>query len=694
MKIRHFLPLAALALPLLASARPAATGLRTLMNADGSSIEAYVNGDEAFSWVVSADGKTLLEYNGNRWAPAVRNGITLKAQAENIQLLRDETPDFYVENPENPKKRMAYLDNTGRTTYPCLGETRGLVVLIEFADTKFTVPNPKQAFEAMCNEEGYSKYGGKGSARDYYIATSNGKFKPTFDVVGPVAVSENAEYYIGAGSGMPGEGSNAFFGYALDEALKKLDGEVDFSQYDYDNDGKIDNIFFFYAGYGQADSPYKNTIWPHQSDFARYCYSYTLGLSPIYLDGKQFATYACSNELLGGKLPEGESHPYLDGVGAFIHEYAHVLGLPDLYDPSYDKSTQTPGYWDVMANGTYNDNSTRPPLFNGYEQWCCKWLEYTDIAPDSEGHYDIPSLSKAIAENEEPTIYRFRMKRPGLDTYFGNEYFVMENRTLHSWDSALPGDGILIWHIDYDRTKWMNNEVNYQGRSRLVPVLTNDGSTVWPGLSDQEGSIIYKGGLNELPVNTVGASFEAVISGITYDQANATGSFDINIIKQIEDVTVLHQPEIVSAASREFRLSWDKVEGVSNYFLTVERLQGTRYYTVDGYDNKAVGDINEVIVRNISPSAWSQNMRAFVRCGNEIPSAKTSNTVSFNPNNMSSSVADIEMAEVVRGEQGRIEAPAGARVFNAAGMETGTENLPAGMYIVSLDGKSVKVVVK
>ncbi len=692
MRIRHFLPLVALALPLLSSARPAAPGLRTLKNADGTTVEAYVNGDESFSWVVSADGKTLLEYDGLRWSPAVRGGMKLKAEAENVMLLRDELPDYFIENPNNSKKRMAALDTQGRSTYPCQGEVHGVVVLIEFADTKFTVPNPQEAFDKMCNEEGYSKYHGKGSARDYYIATSNGNFKPTFDVYGPVEVSQTAEYYIGKGTGLPGDGSNAYLGYALDEALKKLDPEVDFSKYDYDDDGKIDNIFFFYAGYGQADSPYKNTIWPHQSDFSRFTLPQTLKLDPIFLDGKQFSTYACSNELQGGTLPEGESQPYLDGIGAFVHEFAHVLGLPDTYDVDYNKSTQTPGYWDVMCNGTYNDKSTRPPLFSAYEQWMCRWLEYTDLLADASGHFEVPSLSKDISAGKEPTAYRLRIQRPGMSSFYP-EYFVIESRSLDGWDSALPDQGMLIWHVDYERSRWTANQVNYAGRSRLTPITTVAGSTVWPGTGETAEHVIYKGGPSEFPIATIGAEYDAVVSGIQYDSETGMGSFDFNTIVQVTDVTVLSMPEITDGV-REFKLKWDKIEGVTNYYVTVERLQGTRYYTVDGYNNKPVGDINEVIVRNISPTAWNQTMRAYVRCGNEIPSAKSSNVQTFVPSKLGSGVEDIELAAGIRGGKGYIEAPEGARVFNASGIETGTENLPAGMYIVSLDGKSVKVVVR
>lgn len=686
MKLRHLLPLAALALPILATARPAAPGLRTLVNADGSSVEAYVYGNEHFSWVVSADGNTLLEYEAGKWSPVVREGMVLDAEEDNIELLRMEN-DALIPHPDvSSKKRMGSLDNSGRTEYPCQGEVHGLVVLFEFSDTKFSVPNPREAFDRLCNEEGYSLYNGKGSARDYYIATSNGKFRPTFDVVGPVSVSHTSEFYTGI------DGKTANLGLALKEALEQLDDEVDFSKYDYDGDDIIDNIFFFYAGYGQADSGIKTTIWPHQGDYRNY--TITLGLPELVLDNKKFRTYACTNELQGGALPEGASQPYLDGIGAFVHEYAHVLGLPDTYDTDGGK-TQTPGYWDVMCNGTYNDSSTRPPLFSAYQQWLCRWLEYEDIVPDASGHYELPSLSKASVEGKTPKAYCLRIYRPGSTTKFYVENFVIETRTHDGWDSALPGEGMIIWHVDYNKTHWVGNTVNNAGISRFVPVLNSHGSVVWPGNSDDpdfQDTAIFNGSGVTLPINTNGVNYSPVITSIAFDKGKKTSSFDFNTVTQLAETTLLHQPEIVSASARSFRLSWDAVEDATNYYVTVERLQGNRYYTVDGFDNKAVGNVNEIIVRNISPSAWSQTMRAFVIPGNEIIGSKTSNVVTFVP--AESSVDEIELDGTVYGDYGRIEAPAGARVFNPSGVETGTENLPAGMYIVTYEGKSLKVVVK
>ena len=52
------------------------------------------------------------------------------------------------------------------------------------------------------------------------------------------------------------------------EACTLAAPSVDFSQYDHNQDGFIDNIYFFYAGKGEADSGDGNAIWPHSAYYA------------------------------------------------------------------------------------------------------------------------------------------------------------------------------------------------------------------------------------------------------------------------------------------------------------------------------------------------------------------------------------------------------------------------------------------
>lgn len=132
-------------------------------------------------------------------------------------------------------------------------------MLVEYSDVKFKIDDPSDYFTRLFNENGFSDYGGTGSVRDYFTDQSNGKFDIHYDVFGPVTLAGKRSYY----------GSNNSFGDdsnpegMVREAAELLKNEIDFSQYDYDNDGRIDNIFIVYAGEGEADGGPAESVWPH-----------------------------------------------------------------------------------------------------------------------------------------------------------------------------------------------------------------------------------------------------------------------------------------------------------------------------------------------------------------------------------------------------------------------------------------------
>jgi len=52
------------------------------------------------------------------------------------------------------------------------------------------------------------------------------------------------------------------------EACEQLDDIVDFSEYDRNGDGLVDNIFIFYAGRGEASGGSANKVWPNSWNMA------------------------------------------------------------------------------------------------------------------------------------------------------------------------------------------------------------------------------------------------------------------------------------------------------------------------------------------------------------------------------------------------------------------------------------------
>lgn len=81
--------------------------------------------------------------------------------------------------------------------FPRTGKVKGLVILVEYKNVKFTMNDPYSYFNNMLNKEGFDEYGGTGSARDYFLQNSNGLFEPEFDIYGPYTLSKDRKYYGG-----------------------------------------------------------------------------------------------------------------------------------------------------------------------------------------------------------------------------------------------------------------------------------------------------------------------------------------------------------------------------------------------------------------------------------------------------------------------------------------------------------------
>lgn len=686
MKIKYLLAAAALAMPALLFAKPADPRVRTMTNPDGTEVQVRVIGDEHFHFMTDVNRTRIIERdNRGFYTDAMRDGKVLLFNDETISLLREETeagmPEYTGNGATGPLK-MATLDSEGRSTYPTIGEgNRSLVVLVEFDDVEFTVENPQEYYTRQLNEPGFSDYWGKGSALDYYKDISNGMYVPQFDVYGPVKVPYEAKYFSDLDS-------HRMY-YLIKSALTQLHdaGDIDFSNYDLDNNGIVDTVFIYYAGYGQADSD-TETIWPHQYDFNVFV-QYD-GKPVLKFDGKRIGPYACGNELSGfnpqtRRQPwKDGSEPWVDGIGTFVHEYGHVLGLPDLYDVSYS-GTQTPGDWDVMASGCYNGNGCVPPRYSAYEQWLCKWLEYED--PEDATHYEIPALGTEGAR-------ALRLSVPKTLGSNATEYFLIEARDKSGWDSCFDTGGVMIWHINYEKSVWNSNSVNTGSSHVSIHYANGENHPLFTSGN------IFPGGDKELKATNKYSKWESpFITSIGYDENARTGYFDYNVIEDMPTgAPVLHDQPVADAdGKRAFTLEWDALEGADSYQLTVQRTSDGIF--MDDYNEKNVGNVCSFKVDNVALSYWIKELRVYVRAVvNGFPSRDISNELKFIPRELPKDENAVEAIGgdniVVAGAHGYVVAPDNARIFDISGREVENSNLPAGIYIVSVGAKSVKVVVR
>ena len=405
----------------VAFAIPARRGQwKTLKLADGTEIRAELRGDEFCRYWQAEDGRKFVVDRKTGLAHEADMGA-MKARADQRRVR--------VGSQRARRSPQARLE-MGESHSPYVGEKKGLIILVEFADMPFRDGHDTELFHRMANEEGFSEGHFQGSIKDYFKAQSFGKFVVDFDVKGPVRMDKGYAYY---GENMEDGFEDLFrMSEMVLSACRGIDGETDFSDYDWDGDGVVDLVYLLYAGYGEADSHEEATIWPHQ-----YALSYISQAQEF--DGVTVNAYACSSEL--------NDADDLSGIGAVCHEFSHGLGLADLYDVTYNYNHYGVGNWSLMCNGCYNDNGYVPAGYTSYERWYAGWIEPTVLANDTVVA-DMGSLGRT---GQAYVIYN--------DAH-PDEYYLLENRQQEGWDEALPESGLLILHVDFDADLWAANMVN------------------------------------------------------------------------------------------------------------------------------------------------------------------------------------------------------------------------------------------
>lgn len=361
------------------------------------------------------------------------------------------------------------------------GKMKGLAILVEYTDVKFQNHATANAdFTAMLNEQGYSKNGATGSARDYFAANSSGQFEPEFVVMGPYELSNTRAYYGGNTS----YGSDQRPAYMILEACNLADKDgLDFSQFDGNSDGQIDLVFVFFAGNNEAEAKYTHpdAVWPHMSYLVP---KGTPGGSNIdttetpVFDGKIAYTYACTSELKGA----GKEY---SGIGSFCHEFGHAIGLPDNYDTDGEGNGTAFGlqYADIMAAGNYLNEGRTPPAYNIFERWLLGWAYPREIV--EPGEYRLGPLY----DNNGYVIFTDDNR---------DEFFLFENHNAQAnsasfkWDKYLlegdpkvdlagyaGGNGMLVYHVDTSNemlSRWDANRGNAYSSHECLKLFRADPS--------------------------------------------------------------------------------------------------------------------------------------------------------------------------------------------------------------------------
>ncbi len=446
--------------------------------ADGKNVFITMRGDEHNKWAQTEDGYTILSFKRDWYfaqadstGSAVRSVYRLcpdKERSVELQNFLKTQPKGILPKQKTYKgiKNKVRIQETSRQKTAVVGERRALIILMSFPDVRFS--KEREDFVQLFNQSGYSVDGAQGSVYDYFQEVSYGQLSLYCDVLGPYVASHNM-YYYGRNS-LNGDDSNP---YALFlEAVSYASRNVNLADYDTDGDGFVDNVHIIFAGYGEEAGADSDAIWSHES-----------GFPPVDVNGVKIDRYSCTPELRGNN---GDG---ISRIGPCCHEIGHALGAMDYYDTDYDNGGlfDGTGEWDIMAQGSWNNDGITPAHFNPYVKaydfgWTgVKRLEKSD---------DYIIGSSTIRKNE---IYR-------IDTPVSGEYYLLENRLRIGYDYSLPGEGLLIYHVHPDMDlKKNDNLINAASPQLMYPVCA---SSLWKHPSGNPSSYGE--------INSAGCSFPGI----------------------------------------------------------------------------------------------------------------------------------------------------------------------------------------
>ncbi|MCH5245239.1 MAG: M6 family metalloprotease domain-containing protein [Muribaculaceae bacterium] len=623
----------------LAMAVPAYRGPVTVTQADGTTITVVNHGDEWAHYTTTVDNHLLLDVDGvfeygildasgkvvssgvkaTNLRPAAERSFLSTLDAEKIvetrgrevynatAAKRAQFAERFRSFTVDSEKRRVAPTTSGMlvTNFPSTGKQKAIVILVEYKDIKFKTTDAHNYFDRMLNEKGFSDFGSIGSAHDYFLDASTGQFDCDFDLYGPVTLPYNRSYY--GANDIYGQDRNAHL--MAVHACEALDATVDFTQYDRDNDGVIDNVFIFYAGEGEATTGPASSVWPHSWD-VRYA-----GENKQF-DGKTLGNYACSNEW-ESMYPDGAR---ADGIGTFVHEFSHVIGLPDLYATN-NTYVFTPREWTVLDYGSYNYNGLIPSTYTAFERISMGWINPTVLT----GRADV--TLKEISSNEAYII----------PTNLPNEYFVLENRQKKGFDRELPYHGMLIWHIDYLKSAWTSNSVNNAANHQRVDLVeANNQTAETTSMTEGRRGNPFPGikRVREFTSETTpalktwsGQAIDLPITDIT--ETNGVITFKVaGGLLRLDPVTFRSATNVTP---RSFTVNWNSVEGADNYVVTVT-VDGN---IVKGYDKLEVGNVNSVDVTGLEPTttyavtvaAYDENRTSYSE--SEAPLTVTTSELTF-----------------------------------------------------------------
>ena len=363
-----------------------------------------------------------------------------------------------------PLLRSAQQRHPGGDYY--IGKRHQLTVLVSFEDLSFEGDETAtmEKWSKIMNGKSFQEEPYIGSVHDYFYDQSYETFDLNFDLQ-YVQLTGKATRY--ASNAVDDENSQYLVNDIMDILLGR---DINWSLYDWNGDGYVNQLLIIYAGMGMNDGGGSNSIWAHQwwlSDHKNLStedkYDYCEPRSVSYGSKTYLVDCYCA-------VPEkGKRYA---AFGTLCHEFTHCFGFPDFYfsDTSYVMD------WDLMDHGNYNGGGYIPCGYSAHERWLMGWLTLQELT-EAKTVSDMPALC------DESEAYLIR------NDGYENEYYIIENRQQKKWDAKLPGSGVVIFHIDYDPSVWVSTDASpnhyaytdnfglYIPSSRMYTIFPANGNT-------------------------------------------------------------------------------------------------------------------------------------------------------------------------------------------------------------------------
>lgn len=475
--------------------------------------------------------------------------LAMADDGERVGCLVNWTPQAFTRDGQTRGglSNIAYGDRgwDANRTY------RQLVVLVSFVDCDFSLENPQATYHDIFNTPGYNQREGAGCVADYFRDQSNGLLNLSFDVYGPYKTKSKVK----TGSSSRNEGHSAFR-----EATKMLmeeHPEIDYSIYDWNGDGNVEQVVYVYAGYSGNQSTIvdEGYVWPTTGSFS----------SISTKDGHNISHYTASGELWVNDAS--------CGIGIICHEFSHCLGLPDIYPTSSNVGELSiVDEWDLMDGGTSTNYGWCPPNYSPLEKMIMGWLTPTELIADAT----ITGL-QPIAEGGE--VYMIRRS--------DDEFYLLENRQWNGWDYGLPGYGLVLYHANFSSSTWRSNVVNNVKDKPNYSLVTADGRTFTEWYNEilasevQNPYVDRKRRLNSRILST--APYPWLQDETSVDQVTLFDECSITDITRHEDGTV----------SFNFHTSG------SGFFHLKAESRATGVYTLSGQKLRDIGRAFQPLPRGV-----------------------------------------------------------------------------------------------